>query len=176
MAAFGENFQGYATAPVFLNPLFASTSPSDFWGRKWNLTIHRNLKVCRSSWLLLWSLFFGIGIRTNSTLLFWFAYGTLRVQSFFPCGKNTASPPPWPLFSLLPWAVYCMTFSPASSFTNTSGIPCLKRLDSHMFLLTRKWWPSFCTTGPLSCWNVRSEECFPSGSRHSRYRFDRQWL
>jgi hypothetical protein len=43
-AAFGENIKGFATPPVFANPLLDSESPSDFWGRKWNLTIHRNLK------------------------------------------------------------------------------------------------------------------------------------
>ena len=27
-----------------LNPMFESQSPSDFWGRRWNLLIHRSLK------------------------------------------------------------------------------------------------------------------------------------
>ena len=35
---------GYRTDPVMKNPLFESTSPSDFWGRRWNLVIHRVLK------------------------------------------------------------------------------------------------------------------------------------
>ena len=35
---------GKQTAPFSDNPLFAATSPSDFWGRRWNLTIHECLK------------------------------------------------------------------------------------------------------------------------------------
>jgi hypothetical protein len=30
--------------PVMKNPLFESTSPSDFWGRRWNLLVHGVLK------------------------------------------------------------------------------------------------------------------------------------
>jgi hypothetical protein len=41
---FGENVKGYLTKPTFINPLWASTSPTDFWGRKWNLMIHNILK------------------------------------------------------------------------------------------------------------------------------------
>ena len=41
---FGENVKGYLTKPTFLNPLWDSTSPTDFWGRKWNLMIHNVLK------------------------------------------------------------------------------------------------------------------------------------
>ena len=41
---FGENVKGYLTQPTFLNPLWDSASPSDFWGRKWNLMIHSVLK------------------------------------------------------------------------------------------------------------------------------------
>jgi hypothetical protein len=29
---------------AFKNPLFLSTSPKDFWGRRWNLVIHKTLK------------------------------------------------------------------------------------------------------------------------------------
>jgi hypothetical protein len=36
--------QGLDTKPVFSNPLSTSRSPSEFWGRKWNLMIHRILK------------------------------------------------------------------------------------------------------------------------------------
>ena len=35
---------GYKTKPVMKNPLFESKSPSDFWGRRWNLLVHRVLK------------------------------------------------------------------------------------------------------------------------------------
>ena len=28
------------------NPLFGSSSPSDFWGRRWNNVVHKALKVC----------------------------------------------------------------------------------------------------------------------------------
>lgn len=35
---------GYETHPVMLNPLFGSSSPSDFWGRRWNRLIHDCLK------------------------------------------------------------------------------------------------------------------------------------
>jgi hypothetical protein len=44
LAVLGEQIKGYYTPPVFSNPLFTSTSPSDFWGRKWNKMIHRILK------------------------------------------------------------------------------------------------------------------------------------
>lgn len=44
LTALGEQCKGYRTQPIFHNPLFASRSPSEFWGRKWNLTIHRLLK------------------------------------------------------------------------------------------------------------------------------------
>jgi hypothetical protein len=30
---------------AFYNPLFESTSPSDFWGRRWNVMVHSYLKV-----------------------------------------------------------------------------------------------------------------------------------
>jgi len=44
ITAFGENVKGLATLPIFFNPLFTSTCPSEFWGKKWNLVIHRTLK------------------------------------------------------------------------------------------------------------------------------------
>lgn len=39
-----ENLKGFATQPVFHNPLWTSRSPREFWGRNWNLTIHRSLQ------------------------------------------------------------------------------------------------------------------------------------
>jgi hypothetical protein len=42
--ALGEQAKGYYTKPIFYNPLFTSRSPSEFWGRKWNLMIHRVMK------------------------------------------------------------------------------------------------------------------------------------
>jgi len=44
LTAFSENVKGFYTKPIFLNPLFTSRSPSQFWGQKWNLMIHRILK------------------------------------------------------------------------------------------------------------------------------------
>ncbi|CAB9513380.1 Pfam:DUF821 [Seminavis robusta] len=41
---FGENIKGYLTKPTFKNPIWTSKSPTDFWGRKWNLLIHDILK------------------------------------------------------------------------------------------------------------------------------------
>ena len=35
---------GYQTYEVVLNPLFQSKSPSDFWGRRWNVLVHTQLK------------------------------------------------------------------------------------------------------------------------------------
>ena len=35
---------GYETDKVVLNPMFKSKSPSDFWGRRWNMIVHRGLK------------------------------------------------------------------------------------------------------------------------------------
>ena len=43
--AFGENVKGFATVPTFSNPVFASTSLVDFWTRRWDVTIHKALKV-----------------------------------------------------------------------------------------------------------------------------------
>lgn len=45
LTALGEQLKGcYATEPIFLNPLLTSSSPTDFWGRKWNRMIHILLK------------------------------------------------------------------------------------------------------------------------------------
>jgi hypothetical protein len=44
MAAFGDNLKGFVTKPIFHNPLFTSRSPTEFWGRKWNMVIHKLLK------------------------------------------------------------------------------------------------------------------------------------
>lgn len=45
---FGLNFLtslcGATQIPMMLNPIFESTSPSDFWGRRWNLVVHGILK------------------------------------------------------------------------------------------------------------------------------------
>ena len=35
---------GVQTYEVVLNPMLKSTSPSDFWGRRWNMLVHRGLK------------------------------------------------------------------------------------------------------------------------------------
>jgi hypothetical protein len=35
---------GFQTEDVVNNPMFGSTSPSDFWGNRWNKLIHRGLK------------------------------------------------------------------------------------------------------------------------------------
>jgi hypothetical protein len=35
---------GYQTQVVMMNPLLESASPSDFWGRRWNLIVHTVLK------------------------------------------------------------------------------------------------------------------------------------
>jgi hypothetical protein len=35
---------GVQVTTMMLNPLFESTSPSDFWGRKWNMVVHGILK------------------------------------------------------------------------------------------------------------------------------------
>mmetsp|Transcript_51007 Transcript_51007/g.75711 ORF Transcript_51007/g.75711 Transcript_51007/m.75711 type:complete len:294 (-) Transcript_51007:125-1006(-) len=44
LAAFCNLTFGVETKVVMKNPLFESTSPSDFWGRKWNLLLHGVLK------------------------------------------------------------------------------------------------------------------------------------
>ena len=45
---YGLNFiislLGYHQAPFMLNPIFESSSPSDFWGKRWNMSIHGLLK------------------------------------------------------------------------------------------------------------------------------------
>jgi hypothetical protein len=35
---------GYQIMPIMKNPVFASQSPSNFWGRRWNLLVHHALK------------------------------------------------------------------------------------------------------------------------------------
>ena len=35
---------GYETYEVVQNPMFKSTSVSEFWGRRWNLSVHKGLK------------------------------------------------------------------------------------------------------------------------------------
>ena len=35
---------GFQTEPAVDNPIFGSSSPSDFWGNRWNAIIHRGLK------------------------------------------------------------------------------------------------------------------------------------
>lgn len=42
--ALAENVKGFYTQPIFHNPLFTSRTPSEFWGAKWNMMIHRILK------------------------------------------------------------------------------------------------------------------------------------
>jgi hypothetical protein len=44
-SALAQNAQGYATKPIFSNPLLTSTNPIDFWTKKWNTMIHLILKV-----------------------------------------------------------------------------------------------------------------------------------
>lgn len=39
-----ENVKGWSTKPPFRNPVFKSRSPTDFWGKRWNRTIHEVLK------------------------------------------------------------------------------------------------------------------------------------
>lgn len=46
---FGLNFltslAGVQQIQMMLNPIFESTSPSDFWGRRWNM-VGKQLPVC----------------------------------------------------------------------------------------------------------------------------------
>merc|ERR1712032_1250380 len=44
LAAANLALLGYKGLGFFRNPLFASTSPIDFWSRRWNLTVHEMLK------------------------------------------------------------------------------------------------------------------------------------
>jgi len=37
-------FYGVQTYEIVLNPMLKSTSPSDFWGRRWNMLVHKGLK------------------------------------------------------------------------------------------------------------------------------------
>jgi hypothetical protein len=46
-ATLGENAQGYATKSIFSNPLLTSSTPIDFWTKKWNRLVHLILKVGR---------------------------------------------------------------------------------------------------------------------------------
>ena len=47
IAAIVQLVAGVQTEPIVENPLLASTSPSDFWGRRWNRLVHNGLKVRR---------------------------------------------------------------------------------------------------------------------------------
>ena len=44
LTAFGENIKGYETDTIFDSPFTKSTSPTDFWTRRWNLMIQKFLK------------------------------------------------------------------------------------------------------------------------------------
>eukprot|EP00930_Biecheleria_cincta_P096462 TRINITY_DN88306_c0_g1_i2.p1 TRINITY_DN88306_c0_g1~~TRINITY_DN88306_c0_g1_i2.p1 ORF type:complete len:392 (-),score=37.65 TRINITY_DN88306_c0_g1_i2:27-1202(-) len=44
LAASGLALLGYKSVDAFRNPMFACTSPNDFWGHRWNLTVHSILK------------------------------------------------------------------------------------------------------------------------------------
>ena len=44
MTAFSEQAKGYYIEPLFLNPMLLSRSIGEFWGKRWNLMIHRFLK------------------------------------------------------------------------------------------------------------------------------------
>jgi hypothetical protein len=41
---FLASLAGVQLVPFMLNPIFESSSPSDFWGRRWNLVVHGILK------------------------------------------------------------------------------------------------------------------------------------
>jgi hypothetical protein len=43
--ALGENLKGYDTVPIFINPLFGSRTPTEFWTKRWNTMIYTNLKA-----------------------------------------------------------------------------------------------------------------------------------
>lgn len=55
--SFGENIKGYATPPLFDSPLTKSTTPTEFWTKRWNIMTHTFLqrgifepsKLCSSS-------------------------------------------------------------------------------------------------------------------------------
>jgi Membrane bound O-acyl transferase family len=55
---------GFQTERVVDNPMLSSTSPSDFWGRRWNLLIHRGLKqgIYKPTWTITGSRNFSIFI------------------------------------------------------------------------------------------------------------------
>ncbi|KAL3810513.1 hypothetical protein ACHAXA_005655 [Cyclostephanos tholiformis] len=42
--SFLASLAGVQLVPFMLNPIFESSSPSDFWGRRWNLVVHGILK------------------------------------------------------------------------------------------------------------------------------------
>lgn len=44
LTAVSDNARGFYTKSIFHNPLWTSRSPSEFWGARWNLMIHRILK------------------------------------------------------------------------------------------------------------------------------------
>jgi len=44
LTALGNKLQGYSTEPIFINPLFASRTPTEFWTKRWNIMVHRLLK------------------------------------------------------------------------------------------------------------------------------------
>lgn len=54
LAATGLAFLGYKSVDAFRNPIFACTSPNDFWGHRWNLTVHSILKRNFFKPLLVW--------------------------------------------------------------------------------------------------------------------------
>lgn len=48
-AIFGNIVQilfGYKVVQGMRNPMLEATSPSDFWGRRWNVLVHSVMKVC----------------------------------------------------------------------------------------------------------------------------------
>jgi hypothetical protein len=72
MNALRDNLlQGYATCPVFGNPMLESRSPSEFWSQKWNLTLQKLLNVCLLSshyWKVATVSFCGILTLSSSVL------------------------------------------------------------------------------------------------------------
>ena len=44
---------GYKVLQSMKNPMLESTSPSDFWGRKWNVLVHSVMKVSLNSCLVI---------------------------------------------------------------------------------------------------------------------------
>jgi Membrane bound O-acyl transferase family len=69
--AFAENAKGLYTKSIFHNPLLTSRTPTEFWGTKWNLMIHRILKhgvylpvrkVCPVRWVAVTATFVMSGL------------------------------------------------------------------------------------------------------------------